>query len=109
MWKTLLARFNKINEETGELNEDLNNVHKAFEFVNIAFLDAEDQIRPVDELLEELACKWKDLDKNTQMYLATQIAGVKKYLPIRGKSVKAKSVIRYANTERGYIIVPCNA
>jgi len=33
--------FNKINEETGELNKELNNVHKAFESVGITFLDAE--------------------------------------------------------------------
>ncbi len=72
-----MARFNKINEETGELNKELNNVHKAFESVGITFLDAEEQIRPVDELLEELSYKWKDLDKNTQMYVATQAAGVR--------------------------------
>lgn len=75
--KTLLSRFNRINEETGELNEELNNVHKAFESVGITFLDLEGQIRPVDELLEELSYKWQGLDKNTQMYLATQIAGVR--------------------------------
>jgi len=36
-----------------------------------------EQIRPVDELLEELSYKWKDLDKNTQMYVATQAAGMR--------------------------------
>lgn len=82
-----MARFNKINEETGELNKELNNVHKAFESVGITFLDAEGQIRPVDELLEELSYKWKDLDKNTQMYVATQAAGVRqqnRFLAIMG-------------------------
>lgn len=84
-----MARFNKINEETGELNEDINQVQKAFESVGITFLDFEGQIRPVDSLLSDLSIKWNFLDKNTKLYLATQAAGVK-FLPIWGKSVKAK-------------------
>ncbi len=74
--KTLLARFNKINEN-GEINKELNNVQKAFESVGVTFLDLENQIRPVDELLYDLNFKWDGLDKNTQMYLATQAAGVR--------------------------------
>lgn len=73
--KTLLARFTKVNEETGELNESLNDVQTAFESVGIAFTDSEGQIRPISNLLDELSVKWKSLDKNTQFYLATQAAG----------------------------------
>lgn len=75
--KTLFARFNKVNEETGELNEELNNVQKAFESVGVVFLDLEGQIRPVDELLFDLSGKWGGLDKNTKMYLSTMAAGKK--------------------------------
>lgn len=75
--KTLLARFNKINEETGELNEELNKVQEAFESVGVAFLDSEGQIRNVDSLLADLSIKWNNLDKNTKMYIATQAAGVR--------------------------------
>ncbi|MFA5558991.1 MAG: phage tail tape measure protein [Methanofastidiosum sp.] len=75
--KTLLARFNKVNEETGELNTEINQVQKAFESVGVTFFDLEGQIRPVDELLAELNEKWPTLDKNTKMYIATQAAGVR--------------------------------
>lgn len=73
--KTLLARFNKINEETGETNENLNDVQRAFESVGVAFTDAEGQIRPFGDLLDELAPQWDSLSKNTQFYVATQAAG----------------------------------
>lgn len=75
--KTLLARFNKIDEITGEVNQDFNNVQKAFESVGIAFVNSEGQIRPLYELLEELSLQWGDLDQNTKMYIATQGAGVR--------------------------------
>lgn len=73
--KTLLARFNKVNEETGELNEELNLVQRAFESVNVKFLDSAGQIRNVGGLLSDLNEKWGTLDKNTKMYIATQAAG----------------------------------
>jgi TP901 family phage tail tape measure protein len=75
--KTLLARFNKVNEETGELNEELNLVQRAFESVNVKFLDSAGQIRNVGGLLSDLNEKWGTLDKNTKMYIATQAAGVR--------------------------------
>lgn len=75
--KTLLARFNTINEETGEVNKEFNNVQKAFESVGVSFLNAEGQIRPVFELLTDLSNIWNNLDKNTKMYIATQAAGVR--------------------------------
>lgn len=77
--KTLLARFSQVNEETGELNEDLNKVQTAFESVGIAFTDAEGQIRPMYELLEDLSGIWDTLDKNTKAYISTTSAG-KQYL-----------------------------
>ena len=75
--KTLLSRFNKINEETGEINKSFNDVQKAFESVGITFLDADGQIRPVYDLLKDLNNIWGSLDKNTKMYISTQAAGVR--------------------------------
>ncbi len=75
--KTLISRFNKINAETGELNENFNDVQKAFESVGIAFLDADGQIRPVFQLWKDLAGIWGDLDKNTKSYISTQAAGIR--------------------------------
>ena len=74
--KTLLARFNRIDEETGQVNETFNKTQEAIESVGVKFTDAKGQIRPFYSTLEELSTKWGDLDKNTQMYIATQSAGV---------------------------------
>lgn len=75
--KTILARFNRVNEETGEWNEELNDVQKAIESTGVAFLGANGQIRDVYSILEDLAGVWETLDKNQQAYVATQAAGVR--------------------------------
>lgn len=75
--KTLLARFNQVNEETGELNEEINRVGRAFATAGVKFSDADGQIRPLYELLTDLSVVWDDLDKNTKMYISTMAAGVR--------------------------------
>lgn len=75
--KSMLARFSKINEETGDLNEDLNQVQTAIESVGVEFVDSEGQIRSFYDIVEDLSVGWKDLDKNTKSYIATQAAGVR--------------------------------
>jgi len=75
--KTILARFNRVNEDTGEWNESLNDVQKAMEAVGVAFLDSNGQIRDTYSILSDLSDKWKTLDKNQQAYVATQAAGVR--------------------------------
>ena len=75
--KSMLARFNKINEETGNLNEDLNEVQTAIESVGVRFTDADGQIRSFYDIAEDLSELWPTLDKNTKAYIATQAAGVR--------------------------------
>lgn len=75
--KSMLARFNKINEETGDLNEELNEVQKAIESVGVNFTDSEGQIRSFYDIVQDLSVGWNDLDKNTKSYIATQAAGVR--------------------------------
>ena len=75
--KTILARFNAVNEETGTMNLELNKVQKAIESVGVEFTDASGQIRNVYSILEDLSGVWQDLDKNTQAYIATTAAGVR--------------------------------
>lgn len=75
--KTILARFNAVNEETGELNTELNRVQKAFESVGIAFTGADGQIRNTYELLKEMAEIWDTLTRNQQAYIATTSAGTR--------------------------------
>lgn len=73
--KTLMARFNKVNEETGEMNESLNETQTAFEAAGVSFVDSAGQIRPFYELLEDLSGVWEELDQNTKNYVATSAAG----------------------------------
>jgi uncharacterized protein YukE len=61
--KGLLSRFNKINQETGELNEDFNKVQTAIESVGVAFVDLDGQVRPVSDIIDDLSRKWVNLDK----------------------------------------------
>lgn len=75
--KTILARFSRVNEETGEFNEELNKVQGAIESVGIRFLDADGQIRNVYSILEDLSKIWPTLTKNQQAYIATTSAGVR--------------------------------
>ena len=81
--KTLISRFNSVNEETGEVNKEINKVQTAFESVGIAFTDAEGQIRPLYDLLSDLGGIWGSLDKNTRNYISTQSAGrIKVIMPV---------------------------
>lgn len=73
--KTLMARFNRVNEETGEFNETINATQKAFEKAGVSFTDVNGQIRPFYDLLIDLNKVWGTLDKNTQNYIATASAG----------------------------------
>lgn len=75
--KTIIARFNRVNEETGEFNKDLNDVQTAIESIGVEFLDTHGQIRNVYDILGDVADKWDDLDKNTQAYVATMAAGTR--------------------------------
>lgn len=75
-FKTILARFNKLNED-GSVNEDLNKIDTALKSVGISLTDLNGQIRPLEQVIDELAQKWEGLDKNTKAYLATQIAGTR--------------------------------
>lgn len=75
--KTIIARFSKVTQEGADNSEVLNSIQKALEKVNIAFTDSNGQMRDVDDILDDLAGKWESLDKNTQNYLRTEIAGVR--------------------------------
>ena len=77
--KTIMARFQQIKEagtsEDGDA--DVNAVEKALKSVGIALRDDNNQLRDLEEVLEELGPKWNSLDRNTQAYLGTVIAGTR--------------------------------
>ena len=76
--KTIMSRMQQI--KTGENTEDgvdVNQVEKALRSVNVSLRDTEGQLKDLDEVLGELGPKWNTLDRNTQAYLGTMIAGTR--------------------------------
>ena len=77
--KTIMARFQQVKSEgSSEDGEtDVNAVETALKSVGIQLRDSQNQLRDLGDVLEELGPKWKTLDRNTQAYLGTVIAGTR--------------------------------
>lgn len=76
--KTIFSRMQQI--KTGENDEDgvdVNQVETALRSVNVALRDTSGQLRDLEEIFDELGPKWNSLDRNTQAYLGTIIAGTR--------------------------------
>lgn len=74
--KTILARFNKLTSEGADNTEVLNDIDKALQSIGMTLQDDAGQFRDTSIVLNELGERWNDLDRNTQNYLGTTIAGV---------------------------------
>ena len=75
--KTLLARFNRVDEETGEFNATLNDTHAALASIGVEYTTADGQMRNTFDVLRDTAAIWDTLTKNQQAYIATVGAGVR--------------------------------
>lgn len=77
--KTIMARFQQVktegSSEDGET--DVNAVETALKSVGIQLRDSQNQLRDLGDVLNELGPKWNSLDRNTQAYLGTVIAGTR--------------------------------
>lgn len=109
--KTILARFSRVNEETGEFNDELNDVQKAVESVGVSFVNADGQIRNVYDILSDLSEIWPTLDKNQQSYIATTGAGVRmqnRFFAVMNNFDRVKTITEEAGksagtTEKAYV------
>ena len=76
--KTIMARMQQIKSgENTEDDVDVNDVETALKTVGIALRDDTGQLKALDDVLNELGPKWNLLDRNTQAYLGTVIAGTR--------------------------------
>ena len=76
--KTIMARMQQIKEGNNtEDDTDVNDVETALKTVGISLRDANGQLRDLEAVLDELGPKWNSLDRNTQAYLGTIIAGTR--------------------------------
>lgn len=76
--KTIFSRMQQI--KTGNNTEDdvdVNQVETALKSVNIQLRDATGQLRDLEEIFSELGPKWNQLDRNTQAYIGTIVAGTR--------------------------------
>jgi TP901 family phage tail tape measure protein len=77
--KTIFSRMQQVKEagttEDGET--DVNQVETALESVGIALRDVNGELRDLEDVFDELGPKWESLDRNTQAYLGTIIAGTR--------------------------------
>lgn len=77
--KTIMSRMQQVKEagttEDGET--DVNQVETALKSVGVALRDAQGELRNLEDVFAELGPKWQSLDRNTQAYLGTIIAGTR--------------------------------
>ena len=77
--KTIMSRMQQVKEggttEDGET--DVNAVETALKSVGIQLRNTEGELRNLEDVFDELGPKWNSLDRNTQAYLGTIIAGTR--------------------------------
>ena len=78
--KTIFARIQGL--KLGETLEDgttLNQYSQALEKVGINIKDSNGKLKDMDNIIEEMGNKWGAIDKDQQVALAQQVAGVRQY------------------------------
>lgn len=77
--KTIMSRMQQVKEAgtTEDGDTDVNQVETALESVGIALRDVNGELRDLEDVFDELGPKWQSLDRNTQAYLGTIIAGTR--------------------------------
>lgn len=79
--KSIISRYGEMTSDPTQLIDSegeemsLNKVDKALQTVGISIHDAAGQFRDFDDVIMELASSWDTIDKNTQRYIATIMAG----------------------------------
>ena len=77
--KSIISRYGEMKvgatvDAEGEVL-DYNKVDTALKSIGISIKDTQRQFRDFDDVIFELSSKWDTLDKNTQRYIATIMAG----------------------------------
>ena len=79
-FKTIFARIQGLNlGDTLEDGTTLNKYSKALETVGISIFDQNNQLKDMDNILDEMGAKWKMLGRDQQVALAQTVAGVRQY------------------------------
>lgn len=79
--KSIISRYGELKSNPAALADSegealsLNKVDTALQTVGITIHDTTGQFRDFDDVIFDLAEKWDTIDKNTQRYIATVMAG----------------------------------
>lgn len=78
--KSIISRYGELKENKTGIDEEgeeysLNKVDTALQTVGISIHDVNGEFRDFDDVIMELAEHWDTIDKNTQRYIATVMAG----------------------------------
>jgi len=78
--KSIISRYGEMKENPMGIDTEgeeysLNKVDAALQTVGISIHDIKGEFRDFDDVIMELAEKWDTIDKNTQRYIATVMAG----------------------------------
>ena len=79
--KSIISRYGEMTKNPSKLIDSegeamsLNKVDTALQSVGISIHDAQGQFRDFDDVITELSGNWDKIDKNTQRYIATIMAG----------------------------------
>ena len=78
--KSIISRYGELKENKTGIDTEgeeysLNKVDTALQSVGITIHDVKGEFRDFDDVIMELADKWNTIDKNTQRYIATVMAG----------------------------------
>ena len=78
--RTLFARIQGLSQDiTQDDGTDLNKYSQALAAVGIQIKDTSGNLRDMDEILNDMAARWKTLSNAQQMALAQTVAGVRQY------------------------------
>ena len=79
-FKTIFARIQGLKlGETLDDGVNLNKYSQALQSVGVAVLDTSGEMRDLDDILDDLAVKWKTLSSAQQTALAQTVAGTRQY------------------------------
>jgi len=79
--KSIISRYGEMKKNPAATKDsegeviDFNKTETALRSVGITMKDTAGQMRDFDEVIMELAAAWNTIDKNTQRYIATVMAG----------------------------------
>lgn len=79
--KSIISRYGEMTSDPSKMVDSegeemsLNRVDKALRSIGISLQDVSGQFRDFDDVILELSSKWETLDKNSQRYIATIMAG----------------------------------